>query len=78
MEAAYAARRDDFVRPEAVRVSHVFLAAPRSDAARVADAKKRAEALLARAKALPESDFAGFGALAREHSEEPRHGAVGW
>lgn len=72
LEAAYAARRDDFVRPEAVRVSHVFLAAPRSDAARVADARKRAEALLARAKALPEGDFAGFGALAREHSEEPR------
>lgn len=72
LEAAYAARRDDFVRPEAVRMSHVFLAAPRSDAARVADARKRAEALLARAKALPDSDFAAFGALAREHSEEPR------
>ncbi|MCY1017526.1 peptidylprolyl isomerase [Pyxidicoccus sp. MSG2] len=72
LEAAYAARREDFVRPEAVRVSHVFLAAPRSDAVRVTDAKRRAEDLLARAKALPESDFAGFGALAREHSEEPR------
>ncbi|WP_164017920.1 peptidylprolyl isomerase [Pyxidicoccus trucidator] len=72
LEAAYAARRDDFVRPEAVRVSHVFLTAPRAEAARVADARKRAEALLARAKALPATDFAGFGALAREHSEEPR------
>ncbi|MBZ4420265.1 peptidylprolyl isomerase [Myxococcus sp. RHSTA-1-4] len=69
---AYAARRDDFVRPEAVRVSHVFLAAPRSDAARVAAARQRAEGLLARAKALPAGDFAAFGQLAREHSEEPR------
>ncbi len=72
LEATYAARRDDFVRPEAVRLSHVFLAAPRSEAARVADAHQRAEALLARAKALPAGDFAAFGALAREHSEEPR------
>ncbi len=72
LEAAYAARRDDFVRPQALRVSHVFLAAPRAEGARVAEARKRAEALLARARALPAMDFAGFGALAREHSEEPR------
>jgi peptidyl-prolyl cis-trans isomerase C len=69
---AYAARRDDFVRPEAVRLSHLFLAAPRSDPARVAAARARAEGLLARARALPPGDFAGFGQLAREHSEEPR------
>ena len=72
LEAAYAARRDDFVRPAALRMSHVFLAAPRAEGARVAEARKRAEALLARARALPAMDFAGFGALAREHSEEPR------
>jgi peptidyl-prolyl cis-trans isomerase C len=72
LEAAYAARRDDFVRPEALRMSHVFLAAPRAEGARVAEARQRAEALLARARALPAMDFAGFGALAREHSEEPR------
>jgi peptidyl-prolyl cis-trans isomerase C len=72
LEAAYAARRDDFVRPEAVRLSQLFLAAPRADAARVAEARERAEGLLARARALPPSDFAGFGALAREHSEDAR------
>ncbi|MFY2556145.1 peptidylprolyl isomerase [Corallococcus terminator] len=65
---AYAARKDDFVRPEAVRLSHVFLAAPRADAAALAEAR----ALLAQAKALPAEDFGGFGKLARERSQEPR------
>ncbi|MCP3098313.1 peptidylprolyl isomerase [Myxococcus sp. K15C18031901] len=69
---AYTARRDDFVRPETVRLSHVFLAAPRGDAAREAEARSQAETLLARAHALPPMDFEGFGKLAREHSQEPR------
>jgi peptidyl-prolyl cis-trans isomerase C len=69
---AYARHQADFVRPAQVRLSHLFLAAPRSDAARVAAARGKAEALLARAKALPAVDFGGFGTLAREHSEEPR------
>ncbi|NTX09984.1 peptidyl-prolyl cis-trans isomerase [Myxococcus sp. CA056] len=69
---AYAARKDDFVRPEALRLSHVFLAAPRADAARESAAKGEAQALLAQAKALPAEDFGGFGKLAREHSQEPR------
>jgi peptidyl-prolyl cis-trans isomerase C len=72
LAAAYAARQGDFVRPEGVRLSHLFLAAPRADAARVAEARKKAEALLVRARALPPSDFTSFGTLAREHSEEPR------
>jgi peptidyl-prolyl cis-trans isomerase C len=69
---AYARHQADFVRPAQVRLSHVFLAAPRGDAARVAAARTKAEAVLEKAKALPALDFGGFGALAREHSEEPR------
>jgi peptidyl-prolyl cis-trans isomerase C len=76
LAAAYATRLADFIRPESLRLSHVFLAAPRADAARVAEARKKAEALLARAQALPPTDFAAFGALAREHSEEPRTAAL--
>ncbi|MBJ6760312.1 peptidyl-prolyl cis-trans isomerase [Myxococcaceae bacterium JPH2] len=72
VEAAYAARREDFVRPEVVRLSHVFLAAPRSDVARVAKARERAEAVRAQALALAPDDFAAFGKLARGVSEEPR------
>ncbi|MCE9668990.1 peptidylprolyl isomerase [Myxococcus stipitatus] len=72
LAGAYAARRDDFVRPQTVRLSHVFLAAPRGDAAREAAARAQAEALLAQARALAPLDFEGFGRLAREHSQEPR------
>jgi peptidyl-prolyl cis-trans isomerase C len=70
--ASYERQKEDYVRPEQVRLSHIFLAAPRADAARVAAARTRAEKLLAEAKALPPKDFAAFGRLARAHSEEPR------
>jgi peptidyl-prolyl cis-trans isomerase C len=70
--AYYERQKEDYVRPEQVRLSHVFLAAPRADAARVTAARARAEKLLADAKALPAKDFAAFGRLARAHSEEPR------
>ncbi|WNG32998.1 peptidyl-prolyl cis-trans isomerase [Archangium violaceum] len=70
--AYYASHEEDYVRPEQVRLSHVFLAAPRADAARVAAARAKAEKVLAEAKALPPKDFAAFGRLARTYSEEPR------
>lgn len=70
--AYYASHQDDYVRPEQVRLSHLFLAAPRSDAARVATARAKAEKLLAEARALPPRDFTAFGRLARANSEEPR------
>ncbi|PTL84375.1 peptidyl-prolyl cis-trans isomerase [Vitiosangium sp. GDMCC 1.1324] len=70
--AYYKSHEEDYVRPEQVRLSHVFLAAPRADAARVAAARTKAEKVLAEAKALPAKDFAAFGRLARAHSEEPR------
>jgi peptidyl-prolyl cis-trans isomerase C len=70
--AAYERQRADFSRPAQVRLSHLFLAAPRADAAKVAAARAKAEELMARARALPPQDFGGFGRLAREHSEEPR------
>jgi peptidyl-prolyl cis-trans isomerase C len=70
--AYYERQKEDYVRPEQVRLSHVFLAAPRADAARVTEARARADKLLADAKALPARDFAAFGRLARAHSEEPR------
>lgn len=69
---AYARHIEDYVRPEQVRLSHVFLAAPPQDPARVARAREKAGTLLAEARALPPRDFAAFGRLARAHSEEPR------
>jgi peptidyl-prolyl cis-trans isomerase C len=70
--AAYERQRGDFVRPAQVRLSHIFLAAPREDAVQVAAARAKAEELVSRARTLPAQDFGAFGKLAREHSEEPR------
>ncbi len=70
--AWYEGHQEDYVRPEQVRLSHVFLAAPRVDAARGETARAKAEQLLAEAKTLPPKDFTAFGRLARAHSEEPR------
>jgi peptidyl-prolyl cis-trans isomerase C len=70
--ADYASHTEDYVRPEQVRLSHLFLAAPRADAARGEAARVKAEKLLAEARALPPKDFAAFGRLARAYSEEPR------
>jgi peptidyl-prolyl cis-trans isomerase C len=69
---AYARQKESFSRPAQVRLSHIFLAAPRGDAAQVADTRARAEALMKQVRALPLSDFGAFGKLAREQSEEPR------
>lgn len=71
---AYAARKDDFVRPEAVRLSHVFVAYPQPsiDATAKHTVDMAANTLLAQAKTLPMDDFEGFGRLARERSQEPR------
>ena len=69
---AYAKERETFSRPAQVRLSHIFLAAPRGDAARVAAVRAQAEALMKQFRALPPGDFSAFGKLARERSEEPR------
>lgn len=68
---AYAREKESFSRPAQVRLSHIFLAAPRGDAAQVAAARARAEALMKQVRALPPGDFGAFGKLAREQSEEP-------
>jgi peptidyl-prolyl cis-trans isomerase C len=69
---AYAREKESFSRPAQVRLSHIFLAAPRGDVSQVAAARARAEALMKQVRVLPLSDFSAFGKLAREQSEEPR------
>ena len=61
--AYYEKHQTDYVKPEMVRLSHLFLGK---------DKKAKAEELLAQAKALPPMDYQRFGALVRENSEEPR------
>ncbi len=72
VEAWYQKHKADYVKPEMVRLVHIFLAAPEADAAARAQKKTKAEELLTRAKALNPLDFAAFGQLAREFSEEPK------
>jgi peptidyl-prolyl cis-trans isomerase C len=69
---AYAKERESFSRLAQVRLSHLFLAAPRGDASQVAAVRAQAEALMKQVHALPPGDFGAFGKLAREQSEEPR------
>lgn len=76
LAAYYQRHLADYVRPEQLRLSHLFLAAPRADAARVAQQRELAQRLLAEAAALAPQDFRGFGALAVKHSEEPRTRAL--
>ena len=67
----YAKHQGDYQKPEMIRLTHLFLAAPVADPQRAAKAAK-AKALLEKAKALPAMDFQAFGLLVRESSEEPR------
>lgn len=64
--------RSDYVRPEMVRMSHLFLAAPRTNPELVARQRKKLEALLAEAKQQAPQDFRAFGTLVIKNSEEPR------
>ena len=59
----YEKHKSDYVKPEMVRLSHVFLGK---------DKKDKALEVLAKAKALQPMDGQGFAALVRESSEEPR------
>ncbi|MBI3184448.1 MAG: peptidyl-prolyl cis-trans isomerase [Myxococcales bacterium] len=57
----YEKHRADYVKPEMVRLAHVFL----TD-------KDKAAQVLEKAKALQPMDYQGFAQLVREHSEEAR------
>lgn len=72
ISARYEQHKSDFVKPEMVRMVHIFLAAPKGDAAKVAEAQKKLEGLLTEIRALAPMDFKAFGDLARKHSEEKR------
>jgi peptidyl-prolyl cis-trans isomerase C len=64
LAAYYDKHKSDYVKPEMIRASDVFVAGR--------DKRAQAEALLAKAKALAPNDFGGFAKLARENSEDPK------
>lgn len=67
--AYYEAHKADFVKPEMVRLSYLFLGARDSDPKARAEKKAKAEALVAQARAMPAEDFTAFGKLVAENSE---------
>ena len=69
--AYYEKHKSDYVKPEMLRLSHIFLKASAQDASR-AEKKKQAEELVKEARALQPLDYASFGKLVEKHSEEPR------
>lgn len=73
--AYYEKHKSDYVKPEMVRLSHIFIAAPEGSADRAAKLQK-AEALVKEARALQPLDFNGFGKLVSDASEEPRTKAL--
>jgi peptidyl-prolyl cis-trans isomerase C len=67
----YDKHKADYVKPEMVRLSHIFLAAPEGDASRAAK-KVKAEALLKSARALQPLDYSAFGQLVSENTEDEK------
>ncbi|MDX2015127.1 MAG: peptidyl-prolyl cis-trans isomerase [Myxococcaceae bacterium] len=58
----YDGHRDDYVKPAMTRLSHIAFSK---------EHRAQAEGVLAQARALAPMDYAAFGKLAREHSEDP-------
>lgn len=75
--AYFEAHRTEFARPEMVRLGEIFLAANASDAKARAQVRARMAELAKKVKALPASDLAGFGELARHESDDPRAKMLG-
>lgn len=69
--AYYEKHKSDYVKPEMVRLSHLFIAAPK-DAANRAEKKAQAEQLQKTAAEAQPMDFQAFGKLVREASDELR------
>lgn len=69
--AYYDKHKSDYVKPQMVRLSQIFLAAPEGSADR-ASKKAKAEALVKQARALQPLDYNGFGKLVTENSEDPK------
>ncbi|HYV48937.1 MAG TPA: peptidylprolyl isomerase [Myxococcaceae bacterium] len=72
LQVEYDRHRSDYQRPEMVRLSHIFFAAPKAEAPRRASQLGKAQAALKQAQVLNAQDFGAFGLLAQQLSEEPR------
>lgn len=69
--AYYESHKADYVKPEMIRLSDIFIASAK-DAPDREQKKQQALSLQQQAAALPPMDFQAFGKLVRENSEDPR------
>jgi peptidyl-prolyl cis-trans isomerase C len=67
----YQKHQSDYVKPEMVRLSQLFLSAPEGDPSRT-EKKKKAQALLKEARALSPMDNNAFGNLVAQHTEDEK------
>lgn len=74
--AYYEKHKADYVKPEMIRLAHVFLAGPKDDAAKRSAAKAKAAEVLAQAQKLIPTDYQAFAQLVRQHSEDPNTKAL--
>src|SRR5215831_20212959 len=63
----YESHKNDYVKPELVRISDIFFAAPKDDAALRKKQKGKADEVLTKAKAIAPTDTAAFATLVREN-----------
>lgn len=71
VQAYYEKRKNDYVKPEMIRITHLFLAAPEGSKQR-AEKLAQAKSLLEKARALPMLDYMGFATLVRTHTEDEK------
>jgi peptidyl-prolyl cis-trans isomerase C len=69
--AYYEKHRSDYVKPEMIRLSHIFVKAEGDPGAR-AEKKVQAESLVKQARALQPLDYAGFGQMVEDHSDDEK------
>lgn len=63
---------DDYVKPERVRIAHIFIDAPAADQALRAKRRSAAEAALAEVKEKDTRDINAFGNIVRLRSDDPQ------
>jgi len=68
----YEAHKNDYVKPELVRITDIFFAAPKEDAAARKKKKAKAEEVLSKAKGINPADTTAFITLVRENSEDAK------
>lgn len=77
LQRYYDEHKNEYVKPERVRLATIFFEAPAADAARRTEKKAAAEAALAELKAKDPREYNAFAEVARQRTEDPNAKPVG-